>query len=90
MDKTELTAREATRTLFSRSGTHPAVNARISAIADAPAGGETAMIDGFGTFSPRSRSVRRGWNSRTGENIPIAASNTPIFKAEKAFRDPVG
>lgn len=90
MDKTELAGRVATRTSLSRSGAHPALNARLSAIADALAGAETVAIARFGAFSPRSRPVRRGQNSRTGENIPIAASNTPFFKAEKTFRDPVG
>ena len=61
----------------------------FSTIADALAGGETVAITGFGTFSIKSRPARQGRNPRTGENITIAASNRPSFKAGKTLRETI-
>jgi DNA-binding protein HU-beta len=44
---------------------------------------------GFGTFSVRARAARSGRNPQTGETIQIKASNSPGFKAGKAFKDAV-
>ena len=89
MTKAELAARVAAQASMSRAGADAAVNAMFSTIADALADGETVTIAGFGTFSTKSRSPRQGRNSRTEENITIAASNRPSFNAGKTRRDAV-
>ena len=49
--------------------------------------GEKVAIAGFGTFDVSNRKARTGRNPHTGEEIKIAASKTPKFKAGKSFKD---
>ena len=51
-------------------------------------GGEVALI-GFGTFKVTDRAARTGRNPKTGEELQIAASKVPTFKAGKAFKEAV-
>ena len=44
---------------------------------------------GFGSFEVRNRPARVARNPRTGEQIEIAASKAPVFKAGKALKDSV-
>ena len=89
MNKSDLAARVAAQASMYRAHAAAAVNTLFSTIADAPAGGETVTIAGFGTFSTKTRPVRQGRNPRTGESIAIAASKRPSFKAGKTLRDAV-
>jgi len=50
---------------------------------------ETVNLVGFGSFSQRHRSARKGKNPQTGEEIDIAASSTVGFKPGKALREAV-
>ncbi|TWX70423.1 HU family DNA-binding protein [Colwellia sp. C1TZA3] len=49
-------------------------------------GGDVALV-GFGTFKVSARAARKGRNPQTGEEIQIATSNAPGFKAGKALKD---
>jgi len=51
--------------------------------------GEKVQLIGFGTFDVKSRPARKARNPRTGEEIKIAASKAPAFKAGKALKDKV-
>jgi DNA-binding protein HU-beta len=51
-------------------------------------GGEVA-ISGFGTFRVAKRAARKGRNPKTGEEIMIAASTKPKFRAGKALKEAV-
>ncbi|MFN3827612.1 MAG: HU family DNA-binding protein [Micavibrio sp.] len=51
-------------------------------------GGEVRLV-GFGTFTVSSRAATTGRNPRTGEEIKIAASKQPKFKAGKELKDAV-
>jgi len=44
-------------------------------------------LPSFGTFTVRSRAARTGRNPRTNEEIKIAASKVPAFKAGKTLKD---
>lgn len=66
-----------------------AVDAVLGAIQDALASGDKVQISGFGTFEVRHRKARMGRNPRTGEEVQIAASNAPAFKAGKSLKDAV-
>jgi DNA-binding protein HU-beta len=61
----------------------------VSAITRALKKGEAVTLVGFGTFAVKERAARTGRNPRTGENIEIAATNNPVFKAGKALKDAV-
>ncbi|SCY30618.1 DNA-binding protein HU-beta [Nitrosospira sp. Nl5] len=49
-------------------------------IADALRKGDSISLIGFGTFEMRSRAARTGRNTKTGEELKIAASKVPAFK----------
>ena len=50
--------------------------------------GEVRLV-GFGTFTTAKRKATTGRNPQTGEEIEIAASKVPAFKAGKALKDAV-
>jgi DNA-binding protein HU-beta len=66
-----------------------ALDAVIDAITKTVAGGDKVTIAGFGTFEPRERSARTGRNPQTGQEIQIAATTVPGFKAGAAFKQAV-
>lgn len=66
-----------------------AVDAVFETVMDSLSKGEKVQIIGFGNFEVRDRSARKGRNPQTGEEIQIAASKVPAFKAGKALREAV-
>ena len=89
MTKTELINVVAEKTGFSKKDIDKAVVAVIDAISEALAGGDKVQLVGFGTFEVKERGERKGINPRTKEEITIAASKLPSFKAGKALKDAV-
>ena len=87
MNKTELVAAVAEKAEISKKDADSAVNAVIESIIEAIASKDKVQIVGFGTFEARERKEKIGKNPRTGEEIKIAASVVPAFKAGKAFKD---
>ena len=87
MNKTELVAAVAEKAEISKKEADSAVNAVIESIIEAVASKDKVQIVGFGTFEARERKEKIGKNPRTGEEIKIAASVVPAFKAGKAFKD---
>ena len=51
--------------------------------------GEKVQLVGFGVFDVKERGARIGRNPKTKEEIKIAASRVPAFKAGKALKDAV-
>ncbi len=51
--------------------------------------GKDVTLTGFGTFSVVKRKARMGVNPKTGEQIKIAATKAPKFKAGKSLKDAV-
>ena len=89
MNKTELIAAIAAKTALSKKDAEKALNAAIDSITAALVEGDKVQLVGFGSFETKTREARTGRNPRTGENIEIAASRTPAFKAGKALKDKV-
>lgn len=87
MNKTELVAAVAEKAEISKKDADSAVNAVIESIIEAVASKDKVQIVGFGTFEARERKEKIGKNPRIGEEIKIAASVVPAFKAGKAFKD---
>ena len=87
MNKTELVAAVAEKAEISKKDADSAVNAVIESIIEAVASKDKVQIVGFGTFEARERKEKICKNPRTGEEIKIAASVVPAFKAGKAFKD---
>jgi DNA-binding protein HU-beta len=76
-------------TVLTKKDATAAVEAVLSTITEELAKGEKVQIIGFGNFEVRDRAARKGRNPQTGEEIEIAASKVPAFKAGKAFKDAV-
>lgn len=89
MNKTELIAAVAEKSGLSKKDAEKALSATIDTIIEAVKADDKVQLVGFGTFEQRQRNARTGINPRTGENIQIAASKVPAFKAGKAFKDTV-
>ena len=65
------------------------VDAFFDVLREALQGGRQVKLSGFGNFDLRGKNQRPGRNPKTGENIDIAASKNPAFKAGKALKDAV-
>ena len=89
MNKTELVAAIADKTGLSKKDSEAAVKAFVDVVSGALKDGDKVQLVGFGTFEVSERSARTGRNPQTGEEIKIAASRTPRFKAGKALKDMV-
>ena len=89
MNKSELVASIAEKSGLTKKDAEQALNGFISSVQEALADGEKVQLVGFGTFETRERAERTGRNPKTGEEIKIAASTMPVFKAGKEFKDRV-
>jgi DNA-binding protein HU-beta len=89
MNKSELIDAVASGTGLSRTDATNATDALLDSIVGTLKQGDQVTLVGFGTFSVRARAARSGRNPQTGETIQIKASNSPGFKAGKAFKDAV-
>ena len=87
MNRNEFCARIAARSSLSRADAATALDAVVSAIADALASGEAVNIAGFGIFATTHRAAREGRNPRTGEAVAVPARTVATFKPGKALRD---
>lgn len=86
MNKTELIKKVSAENEISQKEATAVVNSVLNGIMDSLAAREPVAIAGFGTFSCKHRDARQGRNPANGETVDIAASNTPVFKAGKAFK----
>ncbi|GAE36706.1 HU family DNA-binding protein [Halalkalibacter akibai] len=89
MNKTELVQAVAERTQLTKKDAGNAVNAVFDLIEESLSKGETVQLIGFGNFEVRERAARKGRNPQTGEEIDIAATKTPAFKAGKQLKESV-
>ena len=89
MNKTELVDAVATQAELSKQDAKKAVEALFETISNTLAKEEKIQLIGFGTFEVRERSARKGRNPQTGEEIDIAASKVPAFKAGKELKEAV-
>jgi DNA-binding protein HU-beta len=51
--------------------------------------GDEVSIAGLGIFSVKLRAARMARNPKTGEQVKVAATKVPKFRAAKAFKDAV-
>ena len=89
MTKADLVNVVAQKADFTKKDSEIAVNAVLDAITEALASGDKVSLVGFGTFEVKDRAERNGVNPPTKEQIHIAASKLPAFKAGKALKDAV-
>jgi len=89
MTKADLISAVAHKAGLSKKDSEKAVTAFIDSVTEALVADEKISLVGFGTFEVKSRAARKGINPRTKEEITIAASKLPSFKAGKALKDAV-
>ncbi|BCV20033.1 transcriptional regulator [Moorella sp. Hama-1] len=89
MNKMDLVASVAEKADLTKKDAERVVSAVLASIEEALAQGEKVQLVGFGTFEIKERAARVGRNPRTGEEIQIAATRAPVFKAGKALKDAV-
>lgn len=89
MNKAELIGSIADRSGLSKADASKALDAFVSSVSDALAGGDRISLVGFGSWSVDERSARMGRNPRTGEEIQIAAKKVVKFKPGAGLSDAV-
>ncbi|MBQ7677012.1 MAG: HU family DNA-binding protein, partial [Lachnospiraceae bacterium] len=87
MNKAELVAAMADKAGISKKDAESALKAFTDVVAEELKKGEKIQLVGFGTFEVSKRAARTGRNPQTGEEMKIAASVAPKFKAGKALKD---
>ncbi len=89
MNKSELIDRIAEAANLTKADAGRALDATVGAVTAALKSGDAVTLVGFGTFAVKERAARTGRNPQTGNEIQIAASKTPSFKAGKSLKDAV-
>ena len=89
MNKAELIAAVAEKTGLSKKDSEKVINATFETITASMEAGEKVQLVGFGVFDVKERGTRIGRNPKTKEEIQIAASRVPSFKAGKALKEAV-
>ena len=87
MNKKELIAAVAEASEVSKKDAEKVIQAFTEVVADELKKGEKIQLVGVGTFEVSERGERIGRNPKSGEEMVIAASKTPKFKAGKALKD---
>lgn len=81
MNKTELVNAIAEKAGLTKTQAKDALDAALTAVADALAENDKVAILGFGTFSVVEKGERTGINPQTKQQITIAARKNIKFKA---------
>ena len=87
MNKAQLIDCVAAKADISKAAAGRAIDAMIESVTETLEKEDSVTLVGFGTFSVRDRAARTGRNPQTGEEIQIAASKLPVFKAGKLLKD---
>ena len=59
------------------------VDAISNHMVESVANGNRIEVRGFGTFQPRRRATKIGYNPSTGQPMPLPASTTILFKPSR-------
>ncbi len=90
MNKTELVAALTEKTGFAKKDAEKALNAVVDVITETLSKGDKVQVVGFGSFEVKDRPERIARNpQKPTEEIKIAASKAPVFKAGKSLKDAV-
>ncbi len=89
MNKSELVAAIAEQSGASKKDTEKVLKAFVDVVTEELKKGEKVSFVGFGTFEVSERAARKGINPKTKEEIEIAASKSPKFKAGAALKNAI-
>lgn len=85
--KTDLVKNVAQKTEMSKKDVAIVLDGLTEEIMNEVAKRNKVQLIGFGTFEAHHRNARRGRNPQNGEEIEIPATEVPVFKAGKAFKE---
>lgn len=88
-NKADLAESVAEKAGLTKKDAAAAVDALVETITGALRNRDKVQLVGFGVFETRARKERLARNPRTNEEIRVAASTVPAFKAGRALRDAV-
>ena len=89
MNKSDLVDSIAKKTGLTKKDSESALNAFVESVTESLKEDDKVQLVGFGTFEAKKRAARKGRNPQTGEEIKIAASTVPVFKAGKSLKDTI-
>ena len=89
MNKADLVDAIAAKAELSKKDAEKVLKAFEEVVTEELKNGGKVQLVGFGTFEVSERAERMGRNPQTGEDMIIAASKAPKFKAGKALKDAV-
>jgi len=89
MNKDELVTSMANKSGLTKKDAEKALKSFVDTIQQTLSEGDKVQLVGFGSFEVRERAERKGRNPQTKEEITIAASKAPVFKAGKAFKEAI-
>ena len=89
MNKADLVDAIAAKAELSKKDAEKALKAFEEVVTEELKNGGKVQLVGFGTFEVSERAERMGRNPQTGEDMIIAASKAPKFKAGTALKDAV-
>lgn len=87
--KTDLVKNVAQKTEMSKKDVAIVLDGLTEEIMNEVAKRNKVQLIGFGTFEAHHRNARKGRNPQNGEEIEIPATEVPVFKAGKAFKESV-
>lgn len=85
--KTDLVKNVAQKTEMSKKDVAIVLDGLTEEIMNEVAKRNKVQLIGFGTFEAHHRNARKGRNPQNGEEIEISATEVPVFKAGKAFKE---
>ena len=85
--KTDLVKNVAQKTEMSKKDVAIVLDGLTEEIMNEVAKRKKVQLIGFGTFEAHHRNARKGRNPQNGEEIEIPATEVPVFKAGKAFKE---
>ena len=89
MTKTDIVEKVCVGRGISKSEAAEAVDAVFELMKGTLESGDDLKISGFGTFTVRKKSARRGRNPQTGEDITIANRNVVTFKLSNTLKQEI-
>ncbi len=89
MTKDDMIALISKQTGISKKQATDVMQTFMSTVTDRLKNGEKVSFSGFGSFSVSKRKARIGRNPQTGAKIDIPATQVPVFKAGKHFKEAI-
>ena len=89
LKKSEIVAKVSAKTGLSREKANETMETILEIIKEALTSGEDILASGFGKFSVRVKSERKGRNPATGKELLLPARKVVTFKCSQKLRETI-